>query len=80
MLGIAVANLAHLLNPDTVVFAGGLSGAGDLLFVPLRAEFRRRAFPRAYGALRIVMAELGDDAGLVGAARAFALSREDAAW
>lgn len=75
MLGIAVANLAHLLNPDTVVFSGGLSGAGEPLFGPLRAEFRRRAFPRAFAAVRIALAELGDDAGIVGAARAFALSR-----
>ena len=43
-LGVGVANLLNIFNPDVVVIAGGVTQAGDALFVPLRAEVRRRAF------------------------------------
>ncbi len=70
-LGLAASIIAHLLNPDRIVFSGGLAGAGPCLFGPLIAELERRTFPRARAALTIALAGLGDDAGLVGAARAF---------
>ena len=68
ILGVAVANLVHLFNPDVIVIGGGVAAAGDLLFDPLRAEVHRRAFRSAAAACRIVPAELPDTAGIIGAA------------
>jgi glucokinase len=70
-LGAGVANLLNIFNPDTVVIAGGVTAAGDALFVPLRAEIRRRAFSPAVRAARIVAGELPGTAGVVGAVASF---------
>lgn len=71
ILAVAIANLIHLLNPDVIVVAGGVTAAGDHLFRPLAEEVRRRAFPSAAGACRIVRARLPDTAGMIGAAGIF---------
>jgi len=70
-LGVGVANLINGLNPDAVVIAGGVTRAGDHLFVPLRKEIRRRAFRSAVEACRIVPAALPETAGVIGAAGIF---------
>ncbi|HTK49374.1 MAG TPA: ROK family protein [Gemmatimonadaceae bacterium] len=70
-LGAGIANLLNTFNPDVVVVAGGVTAAGDALFVPLRAEVRRRAFAPAVRAARIVSGELPGTAGVVGAAASF---------
>lgn len=70
-LGAGIANLINCLNPGAVVIAGGVTRAGDHLFVPLRAEVRRRAFRSAEEACRIVPAALPDTAGVIGAAGVF---------
>lgn len=70
-LGAGIANLLNTLNADTVVVAGGVTAAGDALFIPLRAEVRRRAFKPAVEAARIVPAELPGTAGVVGAVATF---------
>ena len=70
-LGAGVANLLNIFNPDTVVIAGGVTAAGDALFVPLRAEVRRRAFSPAVRAMRLVAGELPGTAGVVGAVASF---------
>ena len=70
-LGAGVANLLNTFNPDTVVIAGGVTAAGDALFVPLRAEVRRRAFSPAVLASKIVPGVLPGTAGMVGAVASF---------
>ena len=70
-LGAGVANLLNIFNPDTVVIAGGVTAAGDALFVPLRAEVRRRAFMPAVRAVKIVSGTLPGSAGVVGAVASF---------
>jgi len=70
-LGAGIANLLNILNADVVVVAGGVTQAGDALFVPLRAEVRRRAFRPAVDATRIVAGELPGTAGVVGAVATF---------
>lgn len=70
-LGVGIANLLNILNADVVVVAGGVTRAGEALFVPLRAEVRRRAFRPAVDATRIVPGELPGTAGVVGAVRTF---------
>src|SRR5690606_19556818 len=66
-LGIGIANLIVVLTPDRVVLGGGVSGAGDLLFEPIRDEVRRRVRVTDLGAVEIVAAELGTWAGAIGA-------------
>lgn len=70
-LGAGIANLLNVLNPDMVVIAGGVTRAGDHLFIPVRAEVRRRAFKSAEERCRIVSGELPGTAGVVGAAAVF---------
>ena len=68
MLGQAVASLLHLYNPSVVIFGGGVSMLGDLLLEPTRRAVRRYAMSEAYWKdCPLVLAALGDDAGLVGA-------------
>jgi glucokinase len=68
-LGLGMANLAATLDPGTFVVGGGVSAAGDLLLAPARTAFHRQLVGRGYRPVaRIVVAELGPDAGLIGAA------------
>jgi glucokinase len=76
-LGTGVVNLVNLLNPEIVVIGGGLSKIGDLLFNPVREAVKERAFELASQIVHIVPAELGDDAGVLGAAL-FAFDEERA--
>ena len=66
-LGRAVGGLINLFSPEAVAIGGGLINAGDLLFGPLRAAVSEMAFAVPAEHCRIVQAELGTDAGLVGA-------------
>jgi glucokinase len=70
-LGAGVANVINIFNPDMVVISGGVTKAGDHLFVPLRAEVRRRAFKSALDACEITPAQLPGTAGVIGAAGVF---------
>ena len=70
-LGAGVGNLVNIFNPDTVVIVGGVTMAGDQLFVPLRGEVKRRAFKPAVDRCRIVPGELPGTAGVVGAVATF---------
>lgn len=70
-LGAGVANIINIFNPDMIVIAGGVTKAGDQLFVPLRSEVRRRAFKSALDACQITPAQLPGTAGVIGAAGVF---------
>ena len=70
-LGVGIGNLLNVFNPEVVVVCGGVTLAGDHLFVPLRREVSRRAFKPAVVACRIVPGELAGTAGVYGAAKAF---------
>lgn len=67
-LGIAAATIVNTLNPEMIVIGGGVSAAFDLFASQAREEMRRRAFPVPAQRCRIVKAECGDAAGLLGAA------------
>lgn len=67
-LGIAMANLVNIFNPEMIVIGGGVSAAWDLFATDARAEVAKRAFLVPGIRCRIVRAECGDDAGLLGAA------------
>ncbi|GLS39474.1 glucokinase [Mesorhizobium tianshanense] len=66
-LGIGFTNLLHLYSPDLIVMGGGLANGFDLLAPRIRSTVEQRAMP-AYRDVPIVPAELGDRAGLIGAA------------
>ncbi len=70
-LGTGIANLLNIFNPEVVVVCGGVTLAGDHLFVPLRREVARRAFKPAVDVCRIVPCELTGTAGVYGAAKVF---------
>ncbi len=67
-LGIAMANVVNIFNPEMIVVGGGVSAAWDLFSQHARDEVMRRAFPVPAGRCQIVRAKCGDDAGLLGAA------------
>jgi glucokinase len=67
-LGVALADFVNVLNPEVIVIGGGFAQAGDLLFGPARRVIAERALPPGRDLVRIVSAELGAQAGLVGAA------------
>jgi len=70
-LGAGVANIINIFNPQVVVICGGVTRAGDKLFVPLRSEVKRRAFKPAVDVCRILPGELPGTAGVWGAAAVF---------
>ena len=70
-LGVGIANLVNVFNPEVVVVCGGVTLAGDRLFDPLRREVARRAFKPAVSVCRIIPCELSGTAGVYGAAKVY---------
>lgn len=67
-LGLAAANLSNTLNPSAVVIGGGVSAAGEFLRSRVQGYFTQFAFPAVKTSTKIKIAELGNDAGIIGAA------------
>ena len=67
-LGIGLANLINILNPEMIVIGGGVVNGWDLFGKDMNHEVAERAFPLPAAQVKIVRAECGDDAGLLGAA------------
>ena len=75
-LGVGIASLVTIFDPDLVVVGGGVAATGELLLAPARASFERYVHARDHRDLPpVVPARLGADAGLVGAAT-LALARD----
>lgn len=72
-LGMAIANLVAVVDPELVVVGGVMAGAADLLLEPSRVEVSRRLPPGAHQ-ISVVPAALGDNATAIGAARAAMLA------
>ncbi len=68
-LGRGLAYAADLLNPEVIIIVGGVAQAGEALLAPVRTAFARDALRRVAAATRLVSALLGNDAGVVGAAK-----------
>ncbi len=66
-LGVGIASLLNIFNPDVVVVGGGVIAAGELLLAPARAEVALRALPPMRDHAQIVAAQFGTEAGMVGA-------------
>jgi len=68
VLGVAIASIVNLLNVEIVVLGGGVMSAGELILDPIREETERRTIAPAFRCCQIVTSQLGQDAGIVGAA------------
>jgi glucokinase len=68
MLGLAAAGMINALNPDVIAYSGGMSQAGPVLFDWIISTAKANSFAKPFSRVRIVPAELGNDAGLIGAA------------
>jgi glucokinase-like ROK family protein len=68
-VGSVLAGLVSFFNPGLIVIGGGLSRLGHSLLAEVRSVVYRQSLPLATGNLPVVLSELGDDAGVVGAVR-----------
>jgi glucokinase len=66
-LGVALTSFANIFEPEVFVIGGGVIAAGDLLLEPARRELAERALP-PMKRIPVAAAELGADAGMIGAA------------
>ena len=66
-LGKGLANVANIVNPEIIVIGGGVSKAGEMLISLVEPEFQKYVFPACRNA-KFVLAKLGNDAGIYGAA------------
>jgi glucokinase len=67
-LGIGLANLVNIFNPELIVIGGGVSKMGNMLLAPARKAISEIAFKLPARTARIVRARLGSNAGIIGAA------------
>lgn len=67
-LAVGAVSMMHTIDPDLVLFGGGMTNAGDPLLEEIRRNIRRLAFPIPAARTRIEFARLGGEAGFVGAA------------
>ncbi|HJZ69758.1 MAG TPA: ROK family protein [Blastocatellia bacterium] len=68
ILGTTIASIVNLLNVEVIVLGGGLMAASELILEPIRESVQRATVAPAFDCCRIVPAELGPDAGIIGAA------------
>lgn len=67
-LGVALATLTNIFNPEVIVIGGGVIAAGELLLAPARKVITERSLPPSRDYVRVVAAKFGVEAGMVGAA------------
>lgn len=67
-LGVGLANLVNLMNPQMIIIGGGVSKMGEILLKPARKAMKENAFKLPASTVRIVRAGLGTDTGMIGAA------------
>lgn len=66
-IGIGLASVVNLLNPEKIIIGGGVADAGEYLLNPLSETLKKRAMKIAGETVKIVHAELGNTAGVIGA-------------
>jgi len=67
-LGVGLANIVNIFNPEVIIIGGGVSKMGDMLLRPARKVVKKRAFRLPTRTARIVRSRLSDKAGIIGAA------------
>jgi glucokinase len=76
LIGIAAVNISLATGPERIVIGGGVASAGELLLEPIRRTIQERIFVMPKERIKVVQAELGDEAGILGSAT-WAQIRED---
>ena len=69
LLGAGIASLLYVLTPEAVIIGGGISASAKFFFPSLLTEIERRVLPSSREGLEVLTAELGNRAGMVGAAK-----------
>lgn len=69
LLGAGIASLVYILTPEAVIIGGGISASADFFFPALKAEIDRRVLPICREGMVLLKAQLGNQAGMVGAAK-----------
>jgi glucokinase len=69
LLGVGISNLVYVLTPEAVILGGGISASAEYFFPTMQAEIEQRVLLPSRENLKIVVAELGNRAGMLGAAR-----------
>jgi glucokinase len=69
LLGAGLASLIYVLTPEAIVIGGGVSASAEFFFPSTKAEIERRVMPSSRLSVKLVMAELGNRAGVAGAAK-----------
>lgn len=77
-LGLAASHIANTLNPSAIVIGGGVSAAGEYLLNNIIKYYYEYTFPQTRDVTKIVLAELGNDAGVIGAAQLVRLNTGEA--
>jgi len=68
-LGVGLANLIYILTPEAVIIGGGVSAGAEYFLSTVKAEIEQRVIPSSRENLQLLIAELGNQAGMVGAAK-----------
>jgi glucokinase len=68
-LGVGLASLIYILTPEVIVIGGGVSASSKFFLPSTEIEIHRRVLPSSRVGLKLVVAELGNQAGMVGAAK-----------
>ncbi|WP_293130801.1 ROK family protein [Microcoleus sp. bin38.metabat.b11b12b14.051] len=68
-LGIGLASLIYVLTPEAIIIGGGISAASEFFLPAVQAEIERRVLPSSRENLQLLVAKLGNEAGMVGAAK-----------
>lgn len=76
-LGLACSHLANSLNPSKIVLAGGVAQAGEFLLDKVNEQFIEYCFPQIRNKETLVLAQLGNDAGIMGAAQLVRLQTKE---
>ncbi|ACB51870.1 ROK family protein [Crocosphaera subtropica ATCC 51142] len=69
LLGAGLASLIYVLTPQAIVIGGGISGSTRFFFPAVLQEIERRVLPSSRENLQLLTAKLGNQAGMVGAAK-----------
>jgi glucokinase len=64
-----LASLIYILTPEAIIIGGGVSASAEFFFPSVQAEIERRVLPSSRAGLQLLKAELGNQAGIVGAAK-----------
>lgn len=68
-LGVGLASLIYVLTPEAIIIGGGVSASAEFFFPAALAEIEQRVLPSSRAGLELLVAELGNQAGMVGAAK-----------